>query len=89
MNRVDLKHLAPGMDEELVIEHDADVGRTRFVRACEEDDVSATATRDTRPFVLEVSAIPIARHIRATADLPGLVRRIMDETGTVEPTVQR
>ncbi len=44
MDRVDLKHLAPGMDEELIIEHDADVRWTGFIRAGEEDDVPATTT---------------------------------------------
>ena len=39
MDRVDLKHLAPGMNEELVIEHDADVRWTGLIRAGREHGV--------------------------------------------------
>ena len=89
MNRVDLEHLAARMNERLLVEHDADMRRTGAIRPVEEDDIASFSTRNIRPAVFEMVTLPIAAHIRSSADLAGLVGRVMDESGAVKPAIER
>ena len=89
MNRVDLEHLATGMNECLFVEHDADMRRSVAIRPVEEDDVASFSARNIRPAVLEMVALPITAHVRPSADFTGLIGGVMNESGTVKPAIER
>ena len=75
------------MDEVFAIEHDSDMRWTICISVLEEDDIRAFTACNTRPAIRKERTVPVATNVRPTTVFSSLVRRVVNQTGTVKTTV--